>query len=232
MSNALRKNSGVTLTELLIVLALTGIVSGAIYNIFISQGRAYTIQSEVAEMQQNLRAGIFMMEREIRMVGYDPTRAADAEILEAAPDHLEFTADLNGDGATDDPNEHMIYTLYDTDADGASDALGRNDVNGAGNQLLAENIDQLNYVYLDESRNALNDMTTSVADLDAVLPDIRSIQVTMVARSGVIDSDYTNNENYQNQNPSGSEVIYTAPGDNFRRRLLSTEIKCRNLGLL
>jgi type IV pilus assembly protein PilW len=230
MSNTLRKSSGVTLTELLIALALTGIVSGAIYNIFISQGRAYTIQSEVAEMQQNLRAGIFMMEREIRMVGYDPTRAADAEILTAAPGLLEFTADLNGDGDTDDPNEYMIYTRYDTDADGTSDALGRDDVNsGAGTQLLAENIDQLNYVYLDGSRNALNDMTTPVDP--AVLQDIRSIQVTMVARSGVIDSDYTNNETYQNQNPGGSEVIYTAAGDNFRRRLLSTEIKCRNLGL-
>jgi type IV pilus assembly protein PilW len=230
MWNTLRKNSGVTLTELLIALALTGIVAGAIYNIFISQGKAYTIQSEVAEMQQNLRAGIFMMEREIRMVGYDPTRAADAQILTAAPGQLEFTADLNGDGVTDDPNEHMIYTLYDTDADGTSDALGRNDVNsGAGTQLLAENIDQLNYVYLDGSRNALNDMATSVDP--AVLPDIRSIQVTMVARSGAIDSNYTDNETYQNQNPGGSEVIYTAPGDNFRRRLLSTEIKCRNLGL-
>lgn len=230
MLNTLTKNSGVTLTELLIALALTGIVAGAIYNIFISQGKAYTIQSEVAEMQQNLRAGIFMMEREIRMVGYDPTREADAQILTAAPGQLEFTADLNGDGVTDDPNEHMIYTLYDTDADGTSDALGRNDVNsGAGTQLLAENIDQLDYVYLDESRNALNDMATSVDP--AVLADIRSIQVTMVARSGVIDSDYTNNETYQNQNPGGSEVIYTAPGDNFRRRLLSTEIKCRNLGL-
>ena len=230
MLNTLRKNSGVTLTELLIALALTGIVAGAIYNIFSSQSKAYTIQSEVAEMQQNLRAGIFMMEREIRMVGYDPTRAADAQILTAAPGQLEFTADLNGDGDTDDPNEHMIYTLYDTDADGTSDALGRNDVNsGAGTQLLAENIDQLNYVYLDGSRNALNDMATSVDP--AVLPDIRSIQVTMIARSGVIDSDYTNNETYQNQNPGGSEVIYTAAGDNFRRRLLSTEIKCRNLGL-
>jgi type IV pilus assembly protein PilW len=230
MLNTLRKNSGVTLTELLIALALTGIVAGAIYNIFISQGKAYTIQSEVAEMQRNLRAGIFMMEREIRMVGYDPTRAADAQILTAAPGQLEFTADLNDDGVTDDPNEHMIYTLYDTDADGTNDALGRNDVNsGAGTQLLAENIDQLNYVYLDGSRNALNDMTTPVDP--AVLPDIRSIQVTMVARSGVIDSDYTNNETYQNQNPGGIEVIYTAAGDNFRRRLLSTEIKCRNLGL-
>jgi type IV pilus assembly protein PilW len=123
-----------------------------------------------------------------------------------------------------------IYWLYDLDADGASDELVRDDVNsGAGPQLLAENIDQLNYVYLDGSRNALNDMTTPVDP--AVLPDIRSIQVTMVARSGAMDRKYTNNNTYQNQNPGGSEVIYTAAGDNFRRRLLSTEIKCRNLGL-
>jgi type IV pilus assembly protein PilW len=230
MSHTLRRNNGVTLTELLIALALTGIVAGAIYKIFISQGRAYTVQSEVAEMQQNLRAGVFMMEREIRMAGYDPTRAANTEILTAAPGNLEFTADLNGDGDTDDPSEHMIYTHYDTNADGTSDALGRNDVNaGAGTQLLAENIDELNFVYLDGSRNALNDMTTSVAPAD--LPNIRSIQVTMVARSGIIDPEYNDNNTYQNQHPGGSEVIYTAPGDNFRRRLLTTEIKCRNLGL-
>ncbi|MGW8145146.1 MAG: prepilin-type N-terminal cleavage/methylation domain-containing protein [Anaerolineales bacterium] len=230
MSHTLRRNNGVTLTELLIALALTGIVAGAIYKIFISQGRAYTVQSEVAEMQQNLRAGVFMMEREIRMAGYDPTRAANTEILTAAPGDLEFTADLNGDGDTDDPSEHMIYTHYDTNADGTSDALGRNDVNaGAGTQLLAENIDELNFVYLDGSRNALNDMTTSVAPAD--LPNIRSIQVTMVARSGIIDPEYNDNNTYQNQHPGGSEVIYTAPGDNFRRRLLTTEIKCRNLGL-
>lgn len=230
MSHTLRRNNGVTLTELLIALALTGIVAGAIYKIFISQGRAYTVQSEVAEMQQNLRAGVFMMEREIRMAGYDPTRAANTEILTAAPGDLEFTADLNGDGETDDPSEHMIYTHYDTNADGTSDALGRNDVNaGAGTQLLAENIDELNFVYLDGSRNALNDMTTSVAPAD--LPNIRSIQVTMVARSGIIDPEYNDNNTYQNQHPGGSEVIYTAPGDNFRRRLLTTEIKCRNLGL-
>lgn len=230
MSHTLRRNNGVTLTELLIALALTGIVAGAIYKIFISQGRAYNVQSEVAEMQQNLRAGVFMMEREIRMAGYDPTRAANTEILTAAPGDLEFTADLNGDGDTDDPSEHMIYTHYDTNADGTSDALGRNDVNaGAGTQLLAENIDELNFVYLDGSRNALNDMTTSVAPAD--LPNIRSIQVTMVARSGIIDPEYNDNNTYQNQHPGGSEVIYTAPGDNFRRRLLTTEIKCRNLGL-
>ena len=230
MSHTLRRNNGVTLTELLIALALTGIVAGAIYKIFISQGRAYTVQSEVAEMQQNLRAGVFMMEREIRMAGYDPTRAANTEILTAKHGDLEFKADLNGDGDTDDPSEHMIYTHYDTNADGTSDALGRNDVNaGAGTQLLAENIDELNFVYLDGSRNALNDMTTSVAPAD--LPNIRSIQVTMVARSGIIDPEYNDNNTYQNQHPGGSEVIYTAPGDNFRRRLLTTEIKCRNLGL-
>jgi len=230
MLRTLRRNNGVTLTELLIALALTGIVAGAIYKIFISQSKEYTIQSEVAEMQQNLRAGVFMMEREIRMAGYDPTREANTEILAAAPSDLEFTADLNGDGDTDDPNEHMIYTHYDTNADGTSDALGRDDVNsGAGTQLLAENIDELNFVYLDGSRNALNDIFSTPLD-DDDRSNIRSIQVAMVARSGVIDPEYTDNNTYQNQNPGGSEVIYTAPGDNFRRRLLTTEIQCRNLG--
>lgn len=224
MFHTLKRNNGVTLTELLIALALTGIVAGAIYKIFISQSRDYTIQSEVAEMQQNLRAGVFMMEREIRMAGYDPTREANTAIITAEFSELKFTADLNGDGNTDDPddpNEVISYKLQ-------GNALVRYDANsGAG--PLAENIDALNFVYLDGSRNALNDISTPVAAED--YPNIRSIQVTMVARSGVVDPEYTDNNTYQNQNPGGSEVIYTAPGDNFRRRILTTEIQCRNLGL-
>ena len=230
MSRTLKNGNGVTLVELIVAIALTGIVSGAIYNIFISQSRAYTIQSEVAEMQQNLRAGIFMTEREIRMAGYDPTREANTEILTASPSSIEYTADLSGDGDADDFDEHVIYTHYDTDGDGTNDALGREDVNaGSGNQLVAENIDNLNFIYVDANRNALNDTSTSVDPAD--LQEIRSIQVTLVARSGGRDPDYTNNITYQNQNPDGNEDIYTAPGDNFRRKLLTTEIKCRNLGL-
>jgi len=237
MFHTLRRNNGVTLTELLIALALTGIVTGAIYKIFISQSKEYTIQSEVAEMQQNLRAGVFMMGRDIRMAGFNPQRAPDAGgFVTQLPDdgvgetttdstNIAFTIDENRNGVIDldDDDEQIAYRL-----DNATNTLQKFRVSDDTWHTVADNIDALDFVYLDGSRNALNDMTTPVATAD--LPNIRSIQVTMVARSGAVDPEYTDNNTYQNQNPGGSEVIYTAPGDNFRRRLLTTEIQCRNLG--
>ncbi|UCG14908.1 MAG: PilW family protein [Deltaproteobacteria bacterium] len=228
MFTTLKKNNGMTLVELLVVVVLTGIVTGVIYNVFISQSRAYTVQTAVAEMQQNLRAGIAFVMSEIRLAGYDPLDTDNAGFLTADTDTIEFTADLNEDGDTDDaddPNEHLIYTHYDSNGDGVIDALGRNDVNtGLGSQLVAENIDALNFVYLDANRTVL---TTPVATAD--LSSIRSIQITLLARTGRRDPEYANSRTYRNQNPDGPEVIYVAPGDNFRRRLLTTEIDCRNL---
>ena len=60
----LRKRSGFTLVELLVALALAGLVSAAIYNIYISQNKSYAVQERVAEMQQNLRVAMYMMKRE------------------------------------------------------------------------------------------------------------------------------------------------------------------------
>jgi type IV pilus assembly protein PilW len=57
----------------LVALALTGIVSAAIYKAFSSQQKVYIVQDEVVEMQQNLRAAMDILVREIRMAGYDPT---------------------------------------------------------------------------------------------------------------------------------------------------------------
>ncbi|MDH3899226.1 MAG: prepilin-type N-terminal cleavage/methylation domain-containing protein, partial [Deltaproteobacteria bacterium] len=61
----LRKRSGFTLVEILVALALAGLVSVAIFNVYISQNKSYAVQDRVAEMQQNLRAANYMMRREI-----------------------------------------------------------------------------------------------------------------------------------------------------------------------
>jgi len=68
--NILKGNRGLSLIEMLIVLVLTSIVMGATYQTFLSQQRTYAVQEEVTEMQQNLRATIDRMAREIRMAGY------------------------------------------------------------------------------------------------------------------------------------------------------------------
>lgn len=208
------QSQGFTLIELLVAMAIFGIVMAGIYTVYHSQQKAYQIQMQVSAMQQNLRAATLFLEREIRMAGYDPTKNNTARIITANAISVRFTMDLNGDGDVTDADEDILYSLYDADGDGDMD-LGRT-VNGVLS-LLAENMDALNFVYLD--KNGL---------ITTVLNNIRSVQLTLVARAGQRDTSMVNNQAYRNQQGT---VIYTGPNDNFRRRLLVTQIKCRNIGL-
>ncbi len=61
---------GVTLIELLVALVISAILIAGIYRVFISTQRSYTVQDQVVEMQQNVRAAINKMMREIRMVNF------------------------------------------------------------------------------------------------------------------------------------------------------------------
>lgn len=66
----MKKNRGLTLIELLIALIISGILIGALYRTFIGQQKTYTVQEQVVDMQQNLRAGLNKMVKEIRMAGF------------------------------------------------------------------------------------------------------------------------------------------------------------------
>lgn len=65
-----KKKNGLTLIELLIALGLSSILIAALYRAFISQEKTYTVQDQVADMQQNVRVAMGQMTKEIRMAGY------------------------------------------------------------------------------------------------------------------------------------------------------------------
>jgi type IV pilus assembly protein PilW len=214
-------SKGYTLVELLVVMALSGIVMGGIYSAYYGQQKCFTIQEQVAQVQQNLRGALYLMGKEIRMAGCNPMGAN----FDAIPAHtsasirvrMDITdnAGTGGpDGSADDPNEDVTYQLADVDGDGDND-LAR--AVGGVNRLVAENIDALDFVYLDASG------TSTMA-----VGDIRSVQISMVARASRREPGLTNSTPYSNQQGA---TFYTAPGDNFRRRFVTTQIKCRNLGL-
>ena len=215
-------DQGFTILELLVVILILGVVMAGVYSVYTSQQKSFLIQEDVAEMQQNLRAAMFSMVREIRLVGCNPTGKANAGIDPASTaNSITITMDLSGnnpnvdppDGDTGDPNESVTYALIA----GTSD-LGRNA--GAGLQPVASNIEAINFVYLRG---------------DGVTPDpaptmqTRSVQLTVVARTEKPSAGYTDTETYTNLQGA---VVFTAPGDAFRRRVFTTNIRCRNLGLL
>lgn len=202
-------NRGFTLAELLIGLFVSAIVMTTILSAYYSQNKSYAVQEQVAAMVQNLRAAMDIMIREIRMAGYDPTGTANAGIVTANTMSITITEDLDGDGSAAG-DENITYALADSDGDGDND-LERN------NNLIAENIDALDFLYLDETGSPT-----------AVPSEIRAVQITMVAKTGRGDRGYVDSVVYTNQQGTG---ILGPINDNSRRKRLTAEVRCRNLGL-
>jgi type IV pilus assembly protein PilW len=62
---------GITLIELLVALAICGMVMAGIYKVFIAQSKAYTVQDQVTEVQQSVRSAMEILLRDLRMTGFD-----------------------------------------------------------------------------------------------------------------------------------------------------------------
>lgn len=221
-------NKGFTLIELLVSMVVSGIVIASIYASFQAQQNSYLAQDQVAEMQQNIRAGGDLMIREIRMAGYDPDETGNYGIIQANSDadSFNFTADVNDDGGAPGGGETFLYELYDTDADGKNDSLRRT----PGGGPVAENIEKLEFVYLDSTGNAIV-LPLTLASAD----NIRSIQLSILARAGNPDREFTNTRTYIPASGTpwdlNGAAAGNAPNDNYRRRLLIMTVQCRNMGL-
>ena len=137
-------NSGVTLIELLIAMAIFSIVMTAVYGVYSAYSKTAAIQTASAWAQQNARGGIELMLREIRMAGLDATGSAGAGIETASPGKIRITADRNGNGNIDETDfERVSYTLSGKD-------LRRILYEGTGSQNTAtiiENVTDLAFTY-------------------------------------------------------------------------------------
>lgn len=64
-----RRARGFTLVELIVVMAMLGLVMGAIYTTYVANRKNASSQGEVVEVQQNLRVALDYLSRDIRMAG-------------------------------------------------------------------------------------------------------------------------------------------------------------------
>jgi prepilin-type N-terminal cleavage/methylation domain-containing protein len=166
---------GFTVVELMIALALLAVVLAGIYTTFGSQERAYILQDQMAEMNQNARVALEFMSKDIRNAAFDPTAAiatgAGAGIETATATSIVFTQDVTEDGDLDDEAEYVGYRF-----DAANDEIDRCTGGGACGawESFTDQVQNLQFNYV------LADETSTQAP--GVLDEIREVEIQVVAR--------------------------------------------------
>ena len=318
-------DQGFTLVELMVAMAISLVVMGAIFLTFKSQQDSYIIQAQITATQQNLRSAMYMLTRDIQMAGYytnfDGNQYTmdwddldgDNEVirpliyarnnLNVAGDNIKNNTDAivivkassnfrqlagseSASASTVDATLRNVDNLVagkcallvkdnlsraeffqvqeDTGAMnliisltenyGENDWIYRADViiyyvdneddpgdandnddpahpklrrknlgSNQGAQVVAENIDNLQFRYLDSSTIP---NPTLVDDPSGSEANIRAVEISLLARTANTNRGYIDPNTYNigdNPNPN--------PSDAYRRKLLCSIVKTRNIGL-
>jgi len=168
---------GFSLLEVLIALAVLGIVLTGVVKMFTTTGRFHTSQERIVETMDTIRAVKQLMIDEIRSAGCNPkdkraigfiNDAGGDERFDTDADSIHFTRDIdNGDndqlfepdGDADDPNENIAYFRGTSPA--LADRLSATDstpgilyrtsfgATGFNSQPVADHITALQFRYFD-----------------------------------------------------------------------------------
>lgn len=210
--------TGFTLVELLVALAMSALVMAAIFRLSMDQQKVHIAQGQVAEMQQNIRAAMTLLVKDIRMAGYDPTKTAGAGCLAASAGSFHFSTDLTKDGDCGDSNEDITFALITGDDDVQS--LGRKSSAANASEPVIPGVANLEFYY------TLADGTKTTTP--ASPGQIRLVQISLLVRAPFQDQNYTNQSVYTT--PSGA--VWGPFNDHYRRRFFTTTVLCQNMGLI
>ena len=185
-------SSGFTLVELLIVLAIFGVLMGMIFGSLAESQNMSAIARDESEMNQNLQDVFGLMTSEMRAIGFPPPSYYDQSFLqnpgspknlvaqglvEASSSVLKFQGDINGDRTVD-------YVHYYVSGSAAPYSLHRfagslnpdGSLPGGSAQKLSEQVESLRFRYFDRSGNET-----------ANLPDISIIELSVTLRTRQVD---------------------------------------------
>jgi len=147
--NRLNKK-GITLIELLVALAICGMVMGGIYKVFTAQSKAYTVQDQVAEVQQSVRSAMEILLRDLRMAGFDndsilSTITINSPIANLSDHSITVNYEYY-DKALAQYQKHTVAYWRDAGSSTLIRQLTVDDV-ARPQETLLENVDNLNFRY-------------------------------------------------------------------------------------
>lgn len=248
---------GFSLIELLVTLAIVGLLMAAVYGIQIANVRAIKVEEERVEIQQDQRIAIDFLARELRSAGYDKAESLLPTIVDARSNFIYFTVDRNDDGDVDDAGEHVAFCLYDSAVYGRSLSLivgDDGDVGQVGSAVASGPI-VIGHTHPNHQHEAfaivedieflytLVDGTKHINPGIGQLGDIRSVTISLLSRADTPDPRWVDSQGYTPASITEGAVDSVDAfnngafnggnpyGDTTRRRLITTDVRFRNMGL-
>ncbi len=166
-----KNNVGLTLIELMIVLAIFSILSISIFRSYNDSMSAFSKQNNLVSLQDNMRGIALYIEDQIMKAGYehfDPATLqfldSGAQIIDATDNSIHFTCDINEDGEISGAGEEItigFFSSQDSDMDGIVDngtkttlyITALDDNNTLVDAVLAEDIRAIAFAYAYDNDN-------------------------------------------------------------------------------
>lgn len=236
MIKYIKNQDGFTLIEIMVSMVISSLVIAGVYGVYTIQQRSYTVQEQVSEMQQRIRAAVDFMSREMRMAGYNPPepydpgdKCAGASISIADVQRFEFSyCEVEKNGKSYSP--HFIendYTFYNANIS----LLRKRDGSSGDRKPIAEGVEAIEFRYLS---NEIDPNTKKPKVLDTPVTDrtaIRAVEISMLVRSTYPDMKHTDTVKYIPRSENENWISENPPNDPYHRRLLITTIYLRNMGV-
>lgn len=197
------KRNGFTLIELLVAITVAGVVLAIVSTFFVRSGRVYVEQNVLAALQQEVRAAMEIMGREVRMAGYDPARTGDFKILSANATRLRFTLDLNEDGINDPtpsfPDCETVSFRFSIADNKLQIICGEGTPSQDPQTLIGgteTRVTNVNFDFLDNQDNSTS-----------FIQDIRGVVITLTAeapagRAGMVSRTFSSRYDFRNAAPN------------------------------
>jgi prepilin-type N-terminal cleavage/methylation domain-containing protein len=172
-----RTETGMTLIELMVGIAMLALVVSALTTILLSSTHQGSRTARRADVQGGCRQALSLMATELRQAGVDPSipPVGVVGIMSADSVSVRVRADLNGNGIiqTAEPSEDVTYAY-----DSGTGVLSRNP--GTGATPILSNVTALALTYFDETNAPIVPQPLSATDAARV----HSIGVTLTASEG------------------------------------------------
>jgi type IV pilus assembly protein PilW len=181
-SRIVKESKGFTLIELMVSMTISLVILAAIAGSFTLQNRQNSAEEQIGQMQQNVRAALDLMIREIQMAGYKPAGGSFNGIHTSTATTLRIKLDLDSSGVeTDGTNDDISYVFNNS-----TGVITRTLNNSAASATLADNITTFSFTYLDANGAST---TTNTA--------VRRVTINMTARTANPDPSYPTNNGYR-----------------------------------